>query len=265
MEIKDMMKMVAVALTERLELEQMTIPYLLAQFQQRLGPWELAVLQLRCEVLRTKRKIELIQQQLNQGKTPDLKEIDDSLEVEFLMWQQRIKEATEKIKEAQAANAEPLSPAEATERTKLYRLLVKRLHPDLNSEQNEWHRQLWQELTVAYQTGDLEAMRAIASALDALNDDKKPPLEMDQVSDLQAEHLRLQKSCREQRDRLAKLKQQPPLSLRCQWLDDAWVEQRRATLDTEAAELKAQLQHLTQYLQSVTPLHVIPEFTPSLN
>jgi hypothetical protein len=251
----------AALLAERLELEQITIPFLLSHFQQKLGPWELAALQTRCEVLRAKRKIELIQGQVNQGQSPNLQQIEAWLETEFFIWQQRIKEAAEKIKEAQAADAPPLTAADAAERKRLYRVLVKRLHPDINPYQSEWHQQLWQQLMTAYEMGDLGAMRAIGLVVD---ERPGPRPESNPLNVIQAEHLRLMEAVEQQQVRIAKLKSQPPLSLEEQWLDEAWVEQRRATLEAEADAFRAQLMNLTQYLQTLTAPHVSKSIT-SLN
>ena len=104
-------------------------------------------------------------------------------------------------------------------------------------------------------------MRAIELVLD---ERPEPRPETNPLSVIQAEHARLMQAVQEQQARIEKLKSQPPLSLETQWLDDAWVEQRRATLEAEADTYRTQLANLTQYLKTLLAPDVSKSI-PSLN
>lgn len=88
-------------LAEAEQLVQLVKPNLLAMYQTRIGAWELRLLRAQWETARARREIELIQASLNRGLKPDLREIEGLLDLEFLSWQERVREAAERIHAAE--------------------------------------------------------------------------------------------------------------------------------------------------------------------
>ena len=70
-------------LAEADDLVTITKPHLLAQYQSKVGVWELKRLKSQCEAARLKRQIELVQAALNRGGKPDVVGIERQLEKEF--------------------------------------------------------------------------------------------------------------------------------------------------------------------------------------
>ena len=137
-------------------------PNLLALYQQKLGPWELRCLQAQVTAARARRKLEMARAALNRGQRPDWGEIEGQLELEFLTWQQRLREAAQRVEAAGQRLKNLLPPAEDRELKKLYYTLVKALHPDATPDLDEGQRRLWQRVQDAYACADLDELRALA-------------------------------------------------------------------------------------------------------
>jgi hypothetical protein len=111
-------------LTEADDLIHTIKPNLLALYQTKIGLWELRALRAQFETARLKRKIELVQAALNRGEKPDLTAIEGQLELDFLSWQLKLKEAQERIQAAEARLKKLLSPADDREIKTFYCILT---------------------------------------------------------------------------------------------------------------------------------------------
>ena len=101
----------------------------------KLGSLEYKAYEAQCAVMRLKRKVELIQAKKNRQEKVNIAKIDERLDVEFYEYQQKLNEQIDKMNEAlEHSKAEYLSEEESKELKKLYRKIVKALHPDINPE-----------------------------------------------------------------------------------------------------------------------------------
>jgi hypothetical protein len=233
------------------ELQFMIKPYLLALYQSQLGPWELELLQAQCELARIRRMVELVQASINRGEPFHLRQIQGTVELELLAWRHRIEERARRIEAAQFRLGHSLSPEEAAELKKLYRQLVKRLHPDVHPGASPAEQALWLQVIAAYEAADLPKLRA----LDVLTERELPPQVPQTIEALTAvrEHLR---SCLTSLlEQLAKVETERPFSMRAHWEDDAWVSQQRAEITGQIAAAKAHLIHLEKHLKQLQSLH----------
>ena len=238
---------------ERRDLQEVVKPNLIALYQTKLGPWELRLLEAQCQVARLKRRTEMVQASLNRGGAPDLTEIDAALEAEFVTWQEQVKESARKIEEAQFRLSHTISADDDAELKTLYRALVKKLHPDVNPQATDGHRNLWQQVQAAYDRSDLEELRALALLGDRLAGVEVPP---DNLTLLQKEHERLRDSLKSVLAALAAIKTEPPFSLAAQWEDDGWVSARREEIDKAVSALHEQAAALTKHLATLLTLNV---------
>jgi predicted ATP-dependent endonuclease of OLD family len=230
------------------ELLQIVKPNLLALYQQKIGAWEIGALQVEIELRRTRRRLEMAQAAVNRGEAPDWTAIDGQLELEFLAWQQKLKEAAARLTAAEERMKHLLPPEKDRELKKLYYALVKKLHPDVNPELTEDQRRLWLRVRDAYEAGDLDELRALL----ALAVSSPPPAPTASALDaLRATRDALQKQSEAMEQRLAQIESQPPFPLRPQLADEDWVAARRQELEARTAQLSQQRTALDAALQAL--------------
>jgi hypothetical protein len=131
-------------------------------YMLELGDLEFKVFKAECTYLRCKRKLEMIQTKLNRQETIDLDSIDKQLDKEFEKYMEEINKKLEELNEAIYRNGcRYLCDEESSELKKLYRYIVKRIHPDMNPNLSEEFKKLFFNAVTAYKHGDLKTIRLI--------------------------------------------------------------------------------------------------------
>ena len=235
-------------LTEEHDLLHIAKPNLLALYQQKIGVWEVRALQAQIAAARARRRLEMAQAAANSGKVPDWKEIDGHLELEFLAWQQKLKEAAEQLAAAEHRLKHLLSPTDDRELKKLYYALVKKLHPDVNPDLGEDQRRLWLRVQAAYESSDTDELRALALLADQSGPVAPAPATPDV---LRKDRDTLQRQITEMLRRIEHIESQPPLPLRKQLADEAWVAARRQEIEARTAQFEAHCAALDTALQAL--------------
>lgn len=234
------------------DLRHVVAPNLLALYQQKLGLWELSCLRAQADAARARRKLELVRAALNRGQAPDWQTIEATLEEEHRLWKQRLKEAAGRLEAAGRRLDGLLSPGEDWELKRLYRALVKRLHPDLHPNPDAGRQRLWQRVQDAYARADLEELRAVTALLG-----KPLPGGVDAAPGTTLEALRQERDALGRHiatleSRIEATEAQPPFTLQDQLADDAWVETRRAEIEARTAGFAAQGAASNATLQTLT-------------
>lgn len=237
-------------LTEEHDLVHLVKPHLLALFQKKIGAWELRGLQAEVEASRARRRLEMAQARVNQDRKPDLKEIDGLLELEFLAWQQKLKEAAERLASAEQRLAHLLPEAEDRELKKLYYTLVKKLHPDVNPDLSEDQRRLWLRVQSAYEGSDVQELRALSLLADRSGPAAPTPSTLET---LRKDRATLEAQIDVMLKRIEQIESQPPFTLRRQLADEEWLVQRREEIELRIAQSDAQRKALEIQLQTLLP------------
>lgn len=230
------------------ELHQRELPWLLALYQEKLGAWELRQLELQTAVTRARRRLEKYRAAGQAGKRPVLAVIDAELEHEFQLWQQKIAEAAQAFQQARSwiGKAEPVDPGHRAAVKKLYRQLVKTLHPDLFPALYEDLLARWEQVQAAYHADDLETLQAIAAAV--------PPSALPAVpspGQLESELAALRSHADALTEKLDSLASHPPFTLKEHLADDAWIAQHREAIEARLPPLEAKLAAMEQQLQQL--------------
>jgi len=152
--------------TERDTLVSTVCPNIESRYMLVLGALEFRVYQAYVRFLRTRRKYELMQAQVNRQEAIRLNDIESRLEQEFASYRAELEERMGRMNEAlRRHQAKELSEAESAEHKRLYRSIVKRLHPDLNPQLTAAERGLFERAVTAYGDGDLDSLRIIHAML----------------------------------------------------------------------------------------------------
>ena len=130
------------------------------------------------EAARLKREIELVQTAINSGRDLDYVKIQESLEAEFAEWQAKLKAEAENLTRQRAVLDHLLDPETTRALRDRFRILARRLHPDLNPTQSHADAELWHRVTAAYEAQDLAELNAL-EILTRDADSVPPPESMD--------------------------------------------------------------------------------------
>ena len=161
---------------ERDHLVNVICPEIEAAYLRELGSLEVEVFNARYDARMLKRALELMQASVNRREPVNIETILETVREEEAQYRVFVDELYEKAAAAYAA-AQEETQQEAGEPTqeeldeaalckKLYRKIVKAMHPDLHPDQDEATRELFKKANVAYEQGDLKTLQEIASMLD---------------------------------------------------------------------------------------------------
>ena len=192
------LKAVITALTsERDELKYHECRELLSEYNSKIGELEIQVLNAKLNVLRLKRMIEILQAQINRQEKVSEESAEEQVEQEYKEFEEDLNRKAEEARNSGKYKEEEKKKEEEWEREQeqeqeqgqeqeeivdsekrkkyksrtdemkaLYRKIVKALHPDMNPDETEEEKRLFNEAVEAYNMGDLEKLREISALID---------------------------------------------------------------------------------------------------
>ncbi|MBQ7249334.1 MAG: molecular chaperone DnaJ, partial [Deltaproteobacteria bacterium] len=163
-EIEQLRTELSMLVLERDDLRLVVCKDLETIYLLHFGALEYRLYKTQCEYLRLKRKAELIQAHINRQERIDLERIGHKLDAEFAEYQQKLDERIEQMNAAlEHGKSAWISAAEANQLKKMYRKIVKALHPDLHPELTDAQKQLFLNAVEAYEKGDATSLEVIAA------------------------------------------------------------------------------------------------------
>ena len=132
---------------------------------------------------------------------------------------------------------------------RLYRQIVKRLHPDVHPNPTEREKDLLDRANKAYKAGDLEEMRRIWEEL-AGTEQCEESFEDTEEGRAQLRELieKLQKRCEELEKEICQIKTSFPYTIRALLDDDKALEMKHRELVERLAEVRAMSNKLDEYI-----------------
>lgn len=199
-------------LLERDELQFVICRNIETAYYLKLGALEHKAYEAECTALRLKRKIELIQAKINRQEKVIASQIEAALDKEFSDYQAKLNEQIEKMNKAlERSKGKFLSDEETKEIKKLYRNVVKKLHPDIHPNVTEAEIKLFQNAVTAYENGDIETLRIIETMV---GDHIVPDEPENALSVLVEENKRLEKMIANIQNSIAEMKSRYPYSVK---------------------------------------------------
>ena len=189
------------------ECKNIEMAYMLA-----IGGLEYKIYEIECAILRLKRKSELIQAKKNRQEKVILSKIEDILDFEFAEYQARLNKQVERMNAAlERSHGRPLTEEENRELKKLYRSIVKSLHPDIHPDLSDAKIQLFNNALEEYKRGNLNALRIISTMV---TDPVLPDDKTDAISQLLREKEWLAKLLQSVKDRITEIKSEFPYTMK---------------------------------------------------
>ena len=234
---------------QRDELKYVICKNIETKYMLELGSLEYCLYQSECIIMRLKRKVELIQMRINRQEKIDVATIDELLDEQFREYQQNLEEKIKKMNEAiERDNGEVLTEQQVKELKKLYRAIVKALHPDLNPNVTKQQIKLFQNAITAYKNGDLQTLRIIN---EMISNNHSEDDNTDNIEKMRDELIRLDRMISSINGDVEKIKSEYPYTMKDILFDKEQLNQRKQELKDnidQCNELvsfyKTKIQHL---------------------
>ena len=235
-EVEKLRTEISMLLLERDELRFVICKNIETAYMLALGSLEYKTFELHCELLRLKRKIDLIQAKKNRQEKVVISAIEQLLDEEFEEYQKQLDEQINKMNSAlEHSKGSPLTEEETKEIKKIYRNIVKALHPDLHPDITPAQLQLFQNAVEAYESGDLNSLHIIGEMV-------AEPIFLDKnengLSLLAKEKERLSKSLGLIKEQISEIKSQYPYTMKVLVSDPKLIAEKKVELENTISELK---------------------------
>lgn len=252
-------------LTERLAavLEEIRVltheinPHIMRKYDE-LFRTEVAEIQKKTlEASEFSRRVELFTIKLERGEpltTKVINLVNTIVEKEFAKTRQRIRDTFNKTADQREQEKRQRHQAlTAEELPKMYRSIVKKLHPDSAEAHHPLYEKYWQQVQDAYEQKDLARLQSyfsviVGASIHSSEDTLAPERLREDIQKLTARVAYEEK-------KLAEMRTSEPFSLREKIEDEAWINDSRQKLSYEIALLEKKINHDKSWLQEYVGLH----------
>jgi hypothetical protein len=220
------------------EIESITLhqnPSIETEWQVKVGVWENRLLEAQIAMRRAKRKLALAQACANRGESIDDELIESQLDTEFTEWKEQLSAAVGAYQQAVVAHMHTvhIDPTKAGQLKRLFRILAKRLHPDIRPSDDEAAQMMFFLAKAAYKQGDVEMLESLEVSTRRMDADEKMPQTVDEA---EAELALLMAQAGVLEKRKQDLMAEKPFCLKKLLKDEAWLANHIGKLQDEIAE-----------------------------
>lgn len=228
-EVKQLKEDIANLYEEKDELLYHTCKIIETEYMSKVGVLEYKLYEFQCKILRLKRKIELYQININRQEVPNEKEIEEKLDAEYKEYEKKLNKMSNDIQEAlDRKNCSFLSEEDGKELKNIYRRLIKKLHPDLNKESSEKNKNLFLQVTRAYENGDLETLKNLELLTNEIVE--KENIETGEFEELKNSKLKYKEIVKELLETIKKIKESYPYNKKEFLKSDILVQKKKEKL-----------------------------------
>jgi hypothetical protein len=215
------------------------IPILTSLYLKKIGRLQLELLKKKTELAALKMTLKLIQAAINRDEKPDMVAIEKIIHHRLENYYQQIKAQTEALEEAKKVLSHLLSAEESQKLKEVFRLLCKKLHPDLHPFQSEEEKDLFIKVKAAYDLKLLSELQKILLYMEDLSDKNAHLKTLDDKN----QHLvHLEQQISDIKEKIQKLLSSFPFNMKENISDDKWVK-------TEQKELHIHIQNTDEAIK----------------
>lgn len=234
------------------EIESITLhqnPSIETEWQVKIGVWENRLLEAQIAMRRAKRKYALAQACVNKGEAIDDELIENQLDNEFAQWKEQLSAAVSTYQQALVTHMHTvhIAPAQAGQLKRLFRILAKRLHPDIHPSNDESAQMMFFLVKAAYKQGDLEMLESLEVSTRGMDADDKMPQTVDDA-EIELAMVMAQVGVMEKRKQ--ELMSKKPFCLKKLLKDEEWMASHIGKLQAEIDECeKAEASYRNRHLE----------------
>ncbi len=216
---------------------------LTALYISKVGQLRYDLFVVETDIAKLKLEMHLLQVYVNQNKKIDFEAVNKEIEAATEHYKQELEHKAQQIMAAQHILSLPLlSDFEAAELKRLYHIIVKRLHPDLNPDTSDDEKELFAQAQSAYKNGDIDLMRNLYEKME-----KKEPV-LPKLETLADEVESLKKKIAKIQNDIEKLNNTFPFNQRDFLDNEALVEKEQQRIREEIETKCKQRDEYQQYV-----------------
>lgn len=247
--IRKLRKQLEDLVLERDELRFVVCENIKTAYMLIFGGLEYNLYEAYCKFLRLRRKKEMIQAKINRQEKVQTEVIERMLDKEFSQYRKKLDEKISDMNRALArSKMDVLSEEDTAEVKKLYRSIVKNLHPDLNPKTTEAEKELFYQATEAYEQGDLCALQVIYQIADKGADGEEMT---SSLSGQEKEKQRLEKLLDQVKAEIEKIKTSPPYIWKIYVEDERQKKEKLSQLQKELESFQAGIRTQEDYIRTL--------------
>ena len=232
-------------LTQKSEMLTYEEQYLTALYLTAVGKLQHQKFCLNVELKMLMQRIQLMQSYINKNTSPNKQLIEQKIQQHFEEYLKKIAQESEQLIVAKKYLTDTgfLPPHIAQKIKEVYKVIVKKLHPDINPNITEQEKDLLLKAQAAYDMCNLDALNAILLSLDmstpavAYN----PEGIKEQVAKLEEHVAKLKRQVEE-------LEGKFPFSFRDKLADERWIEAEQKSMEADIETLKVEKKKYSEYL-----------------
>lgn len=218
-------------------------------YLQKLGHLKLELLQKQTEAARLKMKMNLIQAAINRDEKPNLQAIEKLVDTKMRDYYAQIEAQAAALDDAREVLSHLISEEETAKLKEIFRVLCKRLHPDLNPNQTEEEKDLFVRVKSAYDLNQLAELQKILLYLE--NSKKEKPLLVS--VDAKREQIRhLKENIASLKSKIEQLKQSFPFTIELLIFDEDYISQRQEEIRTQIKTSEDEIEKFQNIINIMT-------------
>lgn len=209
-----------------------------------IGKFQYRLFCLKGDLAQLNQRIQLAQAYFNRNEVPDWHKINRQIDQLFAAYYKQIEEEAKKLAAAKEfLKTNFLSEEDAKKLKAIYKLLVKKLHPDINPLHTAKDDELFLKVQAAYDLGDLQTLNEILLYL--TNQEAELP---DFLPDIKTEIEKIIAINNDLKEKIARLEIAFPFIYRDKLKDEKWVEDERMQVEVQISVVEEEIKMKTDYL-----------------
>lgn len=219
------------------------------EYTEKIGQYECKQYELYLQFEELKRKAEMIQAKINRGEEIDMVAIDNEVADILASYYEKLNGMRLNVSEMENyQNGSEVDVDVRAEIKRIYRKLMKILHPDVIDPELGFDPDLWEKAQSAYKRNDIDTLKMID---DIVGDTVSTPLEEKEESELIDMISRIELAISRYQMKIVEIKKKFPFTETEHLKNDAWVRARQAEIKKSIDEYQKSIVFMAALLNGL--------------